>query len=225
MNLIDRFWKWPDGWVWRKTRGVSDRSRRVRFRLFMQTMQPGPTDRVLDVGAGEGDAAKVNFFEATYPWRHRVTAVALEDLPLFRQTFSDVKLVIADGRNLPFADRSFDLYYSNAVLEHVGTTEEQRRFLSEACRVSKRVFLSTPNRWFPIDSHTMIPFAHWLPLGVRNTIYRLFGRDYYASEERLHLIGLRDLCALKPKGVTMRAYPQRMFGLVANWNIVLKREG
>lgn len=222
--MLDAFWKWPDGWVWRVTRARTERSRRARFDLFMRVIKPGPQDRVLDVGAGEGEGRNVNFFEGWYPWRRQITAVALEDLPLFRRTFPEVTLVIADGRRLPFPDQSFDVYFSNAVLEHVGTAEDQRRFLAEACRVAKRVFLSTPNRWFPMDAHTMIPFAHWLPMSWRNAIYRSFGRAYFASEERLRLVGAGELRRLLPPGVRVTWYRQRMAGWTTNVNIILTSE-
>ena len=44
--------------------------------------------------------------------------------------------VQADGRELPFADGAFDLGFSNAVVEHVGGRDEQRRFVHELCRVA-----------------------------------------------------------------------------------------
>ena len=70
----------------------------------------------------------------------------------------------ADGRELPFADGEFDLGFSNAVVEHVaGGRDGQRRFVHELCRVSRRVFVTTPNRLFPLEVHTLLPFVHWLP--------------------------------------------------------------
>jgi hypothetical protein len=108
------------------------------------------------------------------------------------------------------------------VLEHVGSVDEQQRFVSELCRVADRVFLSTPNRWFLLDAHTMIPFAHWLPLAWRNAIYRRLGRAYYASEERLHLLGKRELERLVPQGCCATFFSQRVFGMVANWNVAIE---
>lgn len=223
MKAFDRFWKWPDGFVWRVTRGFAERSRRRRFGLFLREMRPTPFDRVLDVGAGEGEGRGVNFLEDMYPWPDRITALALADMPAFRRAHPAVTLVVGDGRRLPFADRSFEIAFSNAVIEHVGTSADQRRFVAESCRVADRVFLSAPNRWFPLDSHTMVPFAHWLPLRWRNAIYRALGRGSYASEQSLRLIGARELRGFVPEGFRARIVRQRAAGLTANLNLILER--
>ncbi len=74
----------------------------------------------------------------------------------------------ADGRDLPFGDAEFDVGFSNAVVEHVaGGREGQRQFVHELCRVAQRVFVTTPNRRFPLEVHTLLPFVHWLPPGPR----------------------------------------------------------
>ena len=64
---------------------------------------------------------------------------------------------------MPFADGEFDIVFSNAVIEHVGGREQQRRFVEESLRVARRAFVTTPNRWFPVEVHTRLPLVHWLP--------------------------------------------------------------
>lgn len=68
--------------------------------------------------------------------------------------------VQADGRQLPFKDQSFDLVLSNAVVEHVGDEEDQRKFMAEHARVGKWWIATTPNRLFPVESHTGILLKH-----------------------------------------------------------------
>ncbi len=216
-------WLLPDRWIWLATRAAAERSRRSRFDLFMHRMRPGEHDCVLDVGVGEGAGRTINFFEEWYPWRRRIVAVALEDLPRFRARYPEIRLHVGDGRQLPFAERSFDIWFSNAVIEHVGTAEQQRAFVHEACRVADRVFLSTPNRWFPIDLHTMIPFAHWLPVRARNAVHRVLGQSCWASDQALHLLGLSGIRACVPPGWGMEVNRQRLLGWTVNFNIVLHR--
>ena len=151
---------------------VSLRSRRRKLRLFLDEMRPTPETTVLDVGADEvgfgGDGGHEgctthNFFEELYPWPARITALGLHDGAGFRSRYPSVAYVQGDACSLPFADRSFDVVFSNAVIEHVGDRDRQRRLVAEALRVGRSVFLTTPNRWFPVEVHTKLPLVHWLP--------------------------------------------------------------
>jgi Methyltransferase domain len=178
---------------------LSLRSRRSKFRLFMETFRPDEATTIVDVGVadsgfgeGGGSASTYNFLEAMYPWRRRITAVGLVELPHFQQAFPDVAWVRADGRDLPFEDDAFDIAFSNAVVEHVGDEDEQRAFVAELCRVARGVFVATPNRWFPIDVHTLMPVVHWLPDGARGTVLSRLGK------EEITPLGTRRFRALFP---------------------------
>src|SRR5580765_7705811 len=132
---------------------VSLRSRERKLRLFRELLGPGPATTVVDVGVTDapfGGGSTDNFFEALYPWPERITAVGATELDRFRAAFPLIEAVQADGRDLPFADAAFDLGFSNAVVEHVAGRGEQQRFVHELCRVSQRVFVTTPNRFFPL---------------------------------------------------------------------------
>lgn len=158
----------------RTAAAASLRSRRRKLQHFVELIQPTPETTVVDVGvadapfgAGEGQALTHNFFESFYPWPERITAVGNVPLPHFAEAFPEIRAVVADGRELPFADGEFDVAFSNAVVEHVGDRSDQERFVHELCRVAGRVFVTTPNRLFPVDPHTLLPLVHWLPEGRR----------------------------------------------------------
>ncbi|HST18204.1 MAG TPA: methyltransferase domain-containing protein [Gaiellaceae bacterium] len=179
---------------------ISLRSREQKLRLFLELLDPGPATTVVDVGvtnAPFGDGSTDNFFEARYPWPEQITAVGNTELDRFRAAFPQVRAVEADGRRLPFADVEFDLGFSNAVVEHVdGGREAQRAFVHELARVARRVFVTTPNRFFPIEVHTRLPLVHWLPLSVRDRAIRARGFD-----ATLDLLGPRELASLFPYSV------------------------
>jgi len=85
-----------------------------------------------------------------------------------------VEWVAGDGCSLPFADKSFDIVFSNSVIEHVGSREQQQRFASEIARVGRAYWVQTPNRWFPVEPHLLTPFLHWMPGGMRAWMARRF---------------------------------------------------
>ena len=63
---------------------------------------------------------------------------------------------------LPFADGEFDLAYCNSVIEHV-PRERRAAFAAELRRVARGWYVQTPARSFPIEPHSLLPGAHWLP--------------------------------------------------------------
>jgi hypothetical protein len=176
---------------------VSLRSRERKLRQFVDLLAPGPETTVVDVGVTDapfGDGSTDNFFEAMYPWPERITAVGHTELDRFAAAFPSVRAVRADGRELPFADGEFDLGFSNAVVEHVaGGRDGQRRFVHELCRVARRVYVTTPNRWFPLEVHTLRPFVHWLPEGPRQRLVPF--------DDVLDPLGPKDFAALFPYSV------------------------
>ena len=189
---------------------ISLRSRRRKLALFLEVMGPTPATTVLDVGVDEvslGDAGGQsgctthNLLEERYPWPERLTALGLHDGARFRERYPQIAYVQGDACALPFADGAFDVVHSNAVIEHVGGRERQEAFVREAVRVGRRVFVTTPNRWFPIEVHTRLPLVHWLPEGPAGRAYDLAGKSW-ARENRL--LGPSDLRALFPGPVEIR---------------------
>ena len=156
---------------------------------------------MLDVGAdelafGEGDGCgTLNFFEELYPWPDRITALGLHDGAGFRERYPAVRYVQGDACALPFADGEFEVVFSNAVIEHVGGRERQRRLVLEALRVGRRIFLTTPNRRFPVEVHTRLPFVHWLPDAVAHRAYDLVGKGF---AKELDLLSPGTLASLFP---------------------------
>jgi SAM-dependent methyltransferase len=180
---------------------ISLRSRERKLRLFMDELQPTRETTVLDVGVdelgfGEGDGCgTLNFFEERYPWPERITALGLHDGEGFRERYPLIPYVQGDACDLPFADGAFDVVFSNAVIEHVGGRERQRRLVSEALRVGRRAFITTPNRSFPVEVHTRLPLVHWLPDALADRTYRAAGKGWAAE---LDLLSRRSFESLFP---------------------------
>jgi hypothetical protein len=185
-----RLWARPDGLAWKLTEGFTLRSRRKKYGLFLRLVQPSHKERITALGVGTED-----------------------DYRDFKKAFPEVRLVIGDGRRLDFKDNFFDVSFSNAVVEHVGQLEHQRNFVHELVRVSKIAYVSTPNYWFPVDAHTLIPFAHYLPPSLRYAVYRTLGKTYWASINHLNLLASRQFLALFPNGIQVQQVRLRVLGL------------
>jgi SAM-dependent methyltransferase len=185
------------------------------MRRFVRDFEITAETRVLDVGG-------TPYIWTLSPVRPRLTFLnqprAFEAIP------EDGDWVSADGCALPSADGTFDVVFSNSVIEHLTTRERQQRFASEVARVGKRYFVQTPNRWFPIETHLLTPGIHYLPkhwqaplvrrwtvwgmlTGIRGDRKRFYIEHYLAD---VLLLDCRDLRALFPGATIVR---ERVLGV------------
>lgn len=191
--------------------------RKKFYRAFLDAMAPTAETTILDVGVTpDQTAADSNFFEKWYPHPERITATSIENASHLEETHPGLTFVRTSGDSLPFEDGQFDIAFSTAVIEHVGDREHQRRFLAELLRVSKRFFLTTPNRWYPVELHTYVPFLHWLPQHHHQRALVRLGKEDWATTENLNLLDRKELLALFPPGVDPTVSGVRLFGLRSN---------
>jgi 2-polyprenyl-3-methyl-5-hydroxy-6-metoxy-1,4-benzoquinol methylase len=117
---------------------------------------------------------------------------------------------------LPFEDRQFDIVFCSAVLEHVGDREDQQRFVRELLRVADRFFITTPNRYFPLEFHTFLPFIHWLPQPVHQAILRQLGMGFWAETKNLNLVSTASIKTLFPERANIQIRKHYLLGLPSN---------
>lgn len=201
---------------------ISGIMRRKMFESLIHITRPGAETTVLDVGVGSERREDGNFFEKLYSYPHMITAVGTENAYFLEKEFPGLKFIKGDGRNLPFPDKSFSLVVSFATIEHVGSRDKQRKLIHEICRVGQTCCITTPNRWYPIELHTLLPFVHWLPPSWFRLICRCLGKEFFAKEENLNPLSEKDVLDMFPKGV--RAYTRRfrLFGFVSNLMFYVK---
>ena len=171
---------------------------------FLRLCTPTRGDSILDVGASDVITDGANLIERLYPYPEDITAAGLGAGHQFRAAYPKVRYErVYAGEGLPYDDRQFRFAVSNAVLEHVGSPEAQVSFISELMRVAERVFLTVPNRFFPVEHHTAIPFAHWMDqtFGVA---CRSFRREEWLQPENLILMSHRRLRDLVPNDPQLR---------------------
>ncbi len=146
---------------------------RRHARFFALTRLPAGS-RVLDVGCG---ALGLRGLEPELD----ITGVDLVERPEYPGPF-----VRADASSgLPFADHEYDLVYCSSVIEHVARPR-RAAFAAELRRVGRGWFVQTPAFWFPIEPHSLLPFAHWLPVGARRVYWRLGAAAEWEEIALLH---------------------------------------
>jgi SAM-dependent methyltransferase len=174
---------------------LAGRARRRRHAAFFPPLPPSA--RVLDVGCG---ALGLRALEPQLD----ITGVDLVDRPAYPGPF-----VRADATaGLPFADGEFDLVYSSSVIEHV-PTERRAAFAAELRRVGRGWFVQTPAFSFPIEPHSLLPAAHWLPPRLRRAYWRLGAAGEW---EEIALLRRPQIEALFGP-----ARPERLGPLVKSW--------
>jgi hypothetical protein len=171
---------------------------------FLRACRPQRHHTILDVGVSDivNDAA--NMVERKYPYPDRITAAGLSSAREFRDAFPQVTYTrIEANRPLPFADAAFEIATSNAVLEHVGSRTHQEQFVRELTRVARRVFITVPNRYFPVEHHTAIPILHFSEATFRLACLCL-KKGEWTEQKNLILMSKGVLAGLTPPGMRAR---------------------
>jgi hypothetical protein len=207
---------------------IAKRQRQRMFGRFLQSLSPAADTDILDVGVTDDQLHDhSNYFEAWYPYKSHVTACGLEDASFLEERYPGVRFVQADARRLPFADNSYDFVHSSAVIEHVGSHRNQATFLGELWRVARHgIFVTTPNRWFPIEFHTVLPLVHYLPPTAFRAILRGIGRDFFSDEANLNLMSRSTLAdAAHLAGITtFRIESVMLLGWASNLLLIARKE-
>ncbi len=205
---------------------ISGKSRAKKWQQFLDIIQPLPHEKIIDVGVNtteysEGD----NYLENHYTYPENITAVGIgSDFEVLKKKYPKVSFVSGDGKTLPFPNQSFDIVYSNAVIEHVGDYPDQLAFMKELVRVGKRGYLTTPNRLFPIEVHTRIPLFHiLLPKTAFDWLLYRIGKGW-AAGDYMHLLSKQDIRGLLTKTpVQAEIIANRFFGVPMTYTVTWKK--
>lgn len=200
---------------------LSNRLRARRFEFFESLIGDLPRPlSILDIG-GTG-----RFWE-NRGWAGRddiqITTANLTPEP---RKHPNIHPIVGDATNLhQIADQSFDIAFSNSVIEHLFTAEAQASMAREVVRVARAYWVQTPNFWFPLEPHFQMVGWQWMPESVRVALIRRRRCGWRgpcpgleqarATVREVQLMTREDLARIFPREATLR--PERFFGLVKSW--------
>ncbi len=186
--------------------GAKFRAKRLKAfeTLFFKTFENQAEIKILDVGGTD------------YFWKNsRIpnlpgVTITLLNLHLEQSSHPNILAQQGDATDMSnLEEKSFDLVFSNSVIEHLYTLENQQKMAAEIQRVGKHYFIQTPYKYFPIEAHYALPFAQFLPKSLvfsilTNTrLSRLKHWEPKAAQQYLDEIRLLDkneMRALFPQG-------------------------
>lgn len=194
----------------------------MRLAYFLELLARVPRPlRLLDVGGTE------SFWTTLAPQvaEDRGLSIVLLNLRAEPTRLPNVMSVAGDARDMGgFEDGSFDVVFSNSVIEHLGGFEAQRQMAREVRRLGRRYFVQTPNFWFPLEPHYLVPGFQLLPVAVRAELIRRFDLGWIPRQPdpvaarraawSIQLLTARKLRRLFP-GATL--IPERVLGLTKAW--------
>lgn len=195
------------------------RMKRHSFFLSLLNRIPEPIT-ILDIGGTE------SYWNVVMVPDEKKVEITL--LNKYSQTVNKVGFssLQGDACNLNFDSNAFDIIFSNSVIEHVGNFEDQQKMASEVCRVGKRYFLQTPNRYFPVEPHFLFPFFQFLPINWRIWLVRHFNLGWMKRQltdesalkliQSIRLLGKQELRRLFPDAAF---YEEKFLGLTKSFII------
>jgi hypothetical protein len=165
------------------------------FNLFLINNRYSKYKSVIDIGSTPSIDIEQNTFLENIKDNQNVTCFSNQDCRILQKKYKNIKsVIIGDARNTMLEKNSFDIVHSNATIEHVGSFDDQVLFVREMLRISNEsIFIQTPNRFYPIDFHTILPFIHWLPKKIHRKILKYLKMDFYSKEENLNLLSTKEL--------------------------------
>ena len=141
------------------------KKRKEMLKILKDSIGQTNIESILDVGTvDDTDIESSNFFIKNF-----------EDIKI-RKSISDQKIkdkrfsiILNKSITTNFTDEEIiemksDLVVSSATIEHVGSNLNQIKMIENISKLTTNFFfITTPNRFFPIDFHTKIPLLHLLP--------------------------------------------------------------
>ena len=194
-HTVETYWEAKKSIFFKIFQKIAFDARSEFFNLFLVNNKYSKYKSVIDIGSTPSIDEEQNIFLENTKDNQNITCLSNQDCRILQKKYKNIKnVIIGDARNTMLEKGSFEIVHSNATIEHVGSFENQVSFVREMLRISKEsIFIQTPNRFYPIDLHTILPFIHWLPKKIHRKILKFLKKDFYSREENLNLLTAKEL--------------------------------
>lgn len=206
---------------------ILNEARNNFFSILRRNTKYNKNKSIIDIGTTPSISEFQNIILSKVKNNKNVTCLSNLDCKILLKKYPNIKkIILGDGRKNNLPDNNFDIVHSNATIEHVGSYQNQLKFVKECIRISKKyIFIQTPNRFYPIDFHTIIPFIHWLPKNIHRKILQIIGLNFYSLEKNLNLLSEQDLISLcKELNISnFRIIKYKLFFMTSNLILLVKK--
>jgi len=206
---------------------ITIKARGQFFIYFKESTNYSNEKSIIDIGTTPSLDSEQNIFLTKTQENQNITCLSNQDCKILLKKFNNIKeIIVGDGKNTLLDENSFDIVHSNATLEHVGNYNNQILFVRELIRISKKyVFLQTPNRYYPIDFHTILPFIHWLPKKIHRKFLKILKLNFYSKEENLNLLSKNDLKKIckELEIIKYKIIEHKLFFLTSNLILIIEK--
>ncbi len=194
--------------------------RRKRFAFFKNLIKSAPdTLKILDIGGTLEFWVDSGFLADLL--KNNDIYITILNITESQSNHPNITTTVGDATNLrQFKDGEFDIVFSNSVIEHLFTYNNQILMAEEIKRIGKRYFIQTPNKYFPIEPHFQFPLFQFLPLSIKILMIRNFQlgwRKKAATKEQavktvteIRLLDNKEIQSLFPNS---KIYKEKFFGL------------
>ena len=190
--------------------------------IFLESFVFTKKTRIIDIGSTQLLDGYENILLKKYKYKNNITCFSNQNLKNLKKKYKKIKTLQGDGRKTNLKKNSYDIAYSSATIEHVGSFLNQVKFIKEMLRVAKKgIFVTTPNRYFPFDLHTFLPLIHILPKRIHRRILKFFGYKFLSQEKNLNLLGKSDLTKICEKLKISRYKIKKIKVLLFTSNLLL----
>ena len=190
---------------------IATKVRQGNFKLFKDlVLSFNRKVKILDIGGTQNYWEMMDY---TDPNLIQVTLINIDDKKVTLPNFAAIKMNALDLNIFKF---DCDIIFSHSLIEHI----DHEKFAEIVVRSEKPYFIQTPNKYFPMEPHFLIPLLQFLPLQLKFWLVRKYRKELESEVKSINLLSKEKLKNLFPNA---EIYGGKILGMTQSF-IVIKKE-